>query len=144
MLPNFWSRVNKTSSLASEIPAISKSFSLIIFPALLNFSKSKAAFLAEALSKGQTSTADKNFSATCLLNSVLCLSSSYSVIVVVLISSFSATSCIKETIFSSPAKKSIITLVSKNVILSLQCPSVISLSFGGYFQFQYLKLVLFI
>ena len=99
MLANFWSRVNKTSSWASEIPAMSKSFSLIIFPVLFNVSKSSAAFRADALSKEQTVMLDKNFSATCLFSSVLCLSNSYSDMVVVLISSFSVSSFINVPLF---------------------------------------------
>ena len=114
-LPNFWSRVNKTSPLASEIPAISKSFSFIIFPILLSFSKRQAAFLAEALSKEQTMAPDRNLSAACFLILFLCLSNSYSVIVVVLTSSFFEISPTKATIFWSPAKKSIMMLVSRNV-----------------------------
>ncbi len=119
-LASFWSRVSKTSSCASEMPAMSKSFSLIILPASRSSTKSAAASLAASPSKGYTVTSDRNSSASCLFSFDLCLSNSYSVMLVVLISSALESSSIKETSLSSPAMKSMITLVSINVAIPHQ------------------------
>ncbi len=117
------------------MPAIKRSFSLIIVPSLLNFSYSKAACLAEALSKEQTVRAERTFSAISRLRAFPCFSNSYSVMVVVLIVPFFVSDCIDETIFSSPARKSIMTLVSMKVNFSLQWSPIVGFSFFGNFGF---------